>query len=303
MADRRLQIFHAVAKHLSFTKAADALFMTQPAVTFQVKQLEERYNARLFDRSHGKIALTPAGELVLHYAERILALSGELDSRMRDINGVIGGPLLIGASTTLAEFILPRVLGEFKSHYPEVELRLIVANSEVIERRVADHALDAGFIESPPHTSMLSNEVCAEDELVVICVPSHKLAKVSGVTPQQLAALPYISREHGSGTREFVDKFFLDAGIALDTLHIVMELGSPDAVKGIVETGLGFGIVSRATIVKELRLGTLVAVPLKPRLIRSLTLVCPEQKFRSRLLTAFVQFSLEHIKQAMPDKA
>src|SRR5918995_2451347 len=105
MADRRLQVFHAVARHLSFTRAAEALFMTQPAVTFQVKQLEEHFNARLFDRSHGRIALTPAGRLVMDYAERVLSLSEEMDTRVGDLTGVVGGPLLLGASTTIAEYI------------------------------------------------------------------------------------------------------------------------------------------------------------------------------------------------------
>src|SRR5512147_2751428 len=107
MADRRLQVFHAVAKHLSFTKAADALFMTQPAVTFQIKQLEEHFSTRLFDRAQGRIALTPAGALAFEYAERILALDAELDQRLREFSAQEGGPLLIGASTTIAEFLLP----------------------------------------------------------------------------------------------------------------------------------------------------------------------------------------------------
>ena len=103
MADRRLQVFHAVARHLSFTRAAEALFMTQPAVTFQIRQLEEQYNTRLFERRHGSISLTPAGELVLSYAERILALSDELDTRLAEMTGEMRGLLLLGASTTIAE--------------------------------------------------------------------------------------------------------------------------------------------------------------------------------------------------------
>src|ERR1700686_2141037 len=109
MADRRLQVFHAVAKNLSFTKAAEALFMTQPAVTFQIKQLEEHCNTRLFDRGHGRISLTSAGEVVLEYAERILSLSAELDTRLKEMTGEVAGVLLIGASTTIAEYLLPHV--------------------------------------------------------------------------------------------------------------------------------------------------------------------------------------------------
>src|SRR5450830_1637815 len=110
MADRRLQVFYTVARQLSFTKAAEQLFMTQPAVTFQVKQLEEHFNARLFERSHGKIALTPTGRLVMEYAEKILGLSEEMETRVGELTGTMSGPLLLGASTTIAEFMLPQIL-------------------------------------------------------------------------------------------------------------------------------------------------------------------------------------------------
>lgn len=296
MADRRLQVFHTVAKQLSFTKAADILFMTQPAVTFQVKQLEEHFNTRLFERSHGKIALTPAGEVVRDYADRILALSAELETRMSELSGEVGGALVVGASTTIAEFMLPRLLGEFKSKYPRVQARLVVGNSETIENRVGDHSLDVGLIESPPHLAGLHSQTCCEDEMVVIVAPVHELAKAKSVDPQQLALLPYVSREVGSGTREFADEYLRRAGINSEDLNIVMELGSPEAVKGIVETGLGFGIVSRATVAKEVRLGTLVAIPLEPRLVRVMSVVYPKEKFRSRLLSTFLEFSLARIK-------
>ena len=297
MADRRLQVFHAVAKQLSFTKAAEVLFMTQPAVTFQIKQLEEHFNTRLFDRGHGKISLTPAGETVLEYAERILGLSSELDVRLAEMTGQIGGPLLVGASTTIAEFMLPRILGEFKSLYPNVKPRLIVANSESIETRVAEHTLDIGLIEAPSHQHNLQCEVCCDDELLVICAPGSPLAKHKELTPQQLVTHPFVSREPGSGTREVTDTYFRNAGVPPDGLNVVIELGSPEAIKGVVETGIGFAIVSRASVAKEKRLGDLLAIPLKPRLTRTLSMVYPKEKFRSRLVNTFVEFSKGKLKQ------
>jgi DNA-binding transcriptional LysR family regulator len=158
LADRRLQVFHAVAKHLSFTKAAEALFMTQPAVTFQVRQLEEQFDTRLFDRVHGRIALTPAGVVAFEYAERILQMSGELERRMREMSGQLAGPLLIGASMTIAEYLLPQVLGEFKSQNPAVVPRLFVGNSEQVQERLAERSLDVGFIEGGPRHSSLASE-------------------------------------------------------------------------------------------------------------------------------------------------
>ncbi len=298
MADRRLQVFHAVAQQLSFTKAAEALFMTQPAVTFQIKQLEEHFNTRLFDRGHGHIALTPAGEIVLGYAERILGLSAELDTRIKELTGEVAGVLLIGASMTFAEFLLPRVLGEFRSLYPKVLPRLVVANSETVENRVAEHTLDIGFIEAPSHLPSLVSDFCAEDELLVLCAPSHPLATLKTATPGQLLAHAFISRESGSGTREVTDHYFQKAGIRLDSLDIVMELGSPEAIKGLVSTGLGFAIMSRSSVSKELKLGQLVAIPLAPRLMRTLSVVYPKERFRSRLSDTFIEFARERLRTA-----
>ncbi|HEV2007923.1 MAG TPA: LysR substrate-binding domain-containing protein [Burkholderiales bacterium] len=296
MADRRLQVFYTVAKQLSFTKAAEQLFMTQPAVTFQVKQLEEHFDARLFDRSHSKIMLTPTGHMVLEYAERILGLSAEMDKRVSELTGAISGPLLLGASTTIAEFILPRVLGEFKARHPQVQTHMMVANSETIENHIADHTIDLGLIESPSRLPSLQTEVCCDDELVMICAPGHKLAALTSVMPQQLAGEPYISRESGSGTRQFADNYLRQSGMAPEDLNIVMELGSPEAIKGVVETGIGVAIMSRATVAKELKLGSLAAIPLAPRLIRTLSLVYPREKFRSRLVLTFVEFATEKMR-------
>jgi len=302
MADRRLQVFHAVAKQLSFTKAAEVLFMTQPAVTFQIKQLEEHFNTRLFDRGHGRIALTPAGEVVLGYAERILGLASEMDVRLSELTGEIGGSLMVGASTTIAEFMLPGILGEFKSTYPNVRSRLVVGNSESIENRVLEHTIDIGFIESLSHEPNLECDVCCDDELVVICHPRFPLARHKELTPQKLLEHPFISREPGSGTREFTENYLRSAGVAIDQMNVVMELGSPIALNGVVQTGLGFAIASRASVSKEQRLGDIVAIPLKPRLIRTLSMVYPKEKFRSRLVATFVDFASARLRALIAKK-
>ncbi|MBZ0068351.1 MAG: LysR family transcriptional regulator [Thiobacillus sp.] len=297
MADRRLQVFYTVAKQLSFTKAADILYMTQPAVTFQVKQLEEHFNTRLFERSHGKISLTLAGDLVLGYAERILALTAEMDARVGELTGQVTGPLMIGASTTIAEYLLPRILGEFKERFPQVQAQLTVANSETVAAKVADHSLDVGLIEAPSHIPILTTLACCDDELVMICSPNHPMASRGSVTAREIAEQPYVSREHGSGTREVVDDFFKDNGVNPDDLHIEMELGSREAIKGAVEANLGVAIMSASTVNKELQLGTLVAVQLEPRLTRELTMVYAPEKFRSKLLDAFISFADDKFQQ------
>ena len=295
MADRRLRVFHSVAKHLSFTKAAEALFMTQPAVTSQIRQLEEHFGTRLFDRAQGGILLTDAGTIAFAYAERLLALSAELDTRLKELDGQVAGPLLIGASTTIAEFLLPQILGEFKARHPAIVPRLFVANSEAVQGRTADRSLDLGFIEGDSHLPSLVTDFCCEDELQVTCAPSHPLARLQCVTPESLTQHAYASREMGSGTREVIDHYLQKAGVAPDMLQVVMELGSPEALKGLVATGVAFAIMSRVTVVQQIRLGDLVQVPLAPRLIRNLAVVYPKERFQSRLVNGFVQFAKERL--------
>jgi len=302
MADRRLQVFHAVAKHLSFTKAAEALFMTQPAVTFQIKQLEEHFNTRLFERGHGQISLTDAGKVVLDYAERILGQSSELEARLKDMTGQVAGLLLIGSSMTIAEYLLPQVLGEFSARFPSVAPRLLVANSEQVQNQVLEHSLDVGFIENDSQLPSLVTEVACEDELLVVCAPSHPLAQHKSVKPELLPQHAYLSREPGSGTREVTDHYLQKIGFPPDSLQPVMELGSPEALKGMAATGRGFAIMSRATVVKERRLALLVGVPLAPRLVRNLSVVYSKQRFQSRLVSSFVAFAKERLAALQPAK-
>ena len=298
MADRRLQVFHAVAKHLSFTKAAETLFMTQPAVTFQIKQLEEHLSTRLFDRAQGRISLTPAGQVALEYAERILALSAELDTRLKEMSGQAAGPLLIGASMTVGEYVLPQLIGEFKARFPAVVPTLFVGNSEAVQERVAERTLDLGFIEGDSHLSSLASEVCGEDELQVVCAPSHPLAAEACALPAALRQHAYISREAGSGTRAVIDRYLQHAGVPPDTLNVVVELGSPEAIKGLVATGMGFAIMSRVIAAKEVQLGQLAQVPLRPALMRNFSVVYAKERFHSKLVAAFLAFAKERLAGA-----
>lgn len=300
MPDRRLQVFRAVATHRGFTRAAEALHMTQPAVTFQIKQLEQHFDMRLFERGHGRIVLTPAGNLALEYAEQILALFAELDVRVKEMTREVAGPLLVGASMTISDYVLPPILGQFKSKYPGVQLRLVAGNSESVARRVAEHALDAGLIEAPCHVDGVVSEICCEDELQAVCAPSHPLARLKTASATKLAQYPFINRESGSGTREVADRYFLASGLSPDSLNIVMELSSPEALKGLVATGLGFAIMSRSAVAKETRRGQLARVPLAPRLMRNFSVVYAKDRFRSRLIDTFLQFAKARLAAMRP---
>ena len=300
MADRRLQVFHAVAEHLSFTKAAEALFMTQPAVTFQIRQLEEQYDTRLFERRRRGIALTPAGELMFSYARRILGLSDEMDTRLAEMTGDVRGMLPLGASAMIAECLMASVLADFSARYPQVRPQMVVANSAEIASRVAGHTVAVGLIEAAARQPGLTCDVCRDDELAVICAPSYPLAGLKKVGPRKLADHVYVSREPGSATREIVAGYFRDNRVPPEGLGTQMELGSPEAIKAAVATGLGFSIMARALVAREVQLGTLLAIPLHPPLRRKLYLIQPEGRFQSRLVTTFVQFARQHLKDTAP---
>jgi DNA-binding transcriptional LysR family regulator len=300
MSDRRIHVFHTVAKHLSFTKAAEALFMTQPAVTFQIRQLEEEFNARLFDRKSGHVSLTPAGAVALEYSERIVALSTELKSRMRELGTAVAGQLSIGASTTLADFLLPRIIAEFKARFPSVVPHLYVANSAAVQTSIFDRTFDIGFIDGILHQAALAAEVCCEDELQVVCPPSHPLANQTSVTPELLAHHNYISREPGSGTREVIDRYLQESGLSPGVLQIVVEAGSSEAVKALIAAGIGYSIMSTVSVAKEIQLGQMVKRSLSPRLTRQLCAIYPKERMHSRLIISFMSFAKERLSAVVP---
>jgi DNA-binding transcriptional LysR family regulator len=291
MADRRLQVFHTVARLLSFTKAAETLHMTQPAVTFQVRQLEEHFNTRLFDRTHNRISLTDAGRHVFLYADRIFEIYAEMENAVREITGEVSGALTIGASTTIAEYMLPTLLGDFKERHPDVTIHLKVSNSEGIVSMVENNAIDLGVVEAPVSNKNLVVENCKRDQLVAIVPPNHPLASLEQITFARLLEYPFICREEGSGTREVISDYLGHQPECNSALKVSMELGSPEAVKGAVEAGMGVSVVSRATIQKELRLGTLVAVNLDPPLDRPFSFVHQKQKFRLRVMEELLEFA------------
>ncbi len=291
MADRRLQVFHTVARLLSFTKAADELHMTQPAVTFQVRQLEEQFNTRLFDRTHNRISLTDAGHRVFESAGKIFQLYAEMDNSVRELTGDISGILILGASTTIAEYMLPVLLGDFKEKFPDVVIRLKVANTDGIVSQVENNMIDLGVVEAPVSNKNLVVEKCREDELVLIVPLNHELANNDVVSLAEITKYPFICREEGSGTREVMIESMNAAGISNTDLSVSMELGSLEAIKGAVEAGMGVSVLSSATIVKELKLGTLVAIKLDPPLTRPFSFVHQKQKFRVRAMDELLNFA------------
>lgn len=293
MADRRLKIFHTVARLLNFTKAAEELHMTQPAVTFQIRQLEDQFNTRLFDRTHNKVTLTDVGKQVYMYADRILKLYEDMTRSVTDMTGEVSGGVTLGASTTVAEYILPLLIGEFKNKFPEVMISLKESNTEHIVAMVESNEIDIGIIEGSVTNKNLIVEQCHTDELVVILPNEHPLAGKEHLQVKDIVEHPFISRESGSGTQEAIQNYVESYGDH-DILNIMFELSSPEAIKGAVEAGMGLSIVSRSTIDKELKLNTLTAIELLPRLERPLSVVRQRYKFKSRAADELLKFALEY---------
>ncbi len=297
MSDRRLQVFYSVARHLSFTKAAESLHMTQPAVTFQVRQLEEQFNTRLFDRTHNRINLTEAGERVHHYAKQIFELYSRMEGEVRELTGEVSGVVILGASTTVAEYMLPPLLGAFKRKFADVVIRLRVSNTDGIVAMVEDNEIDLGVVEAPVSNKSLVVEVCRIDKLVAVLPPEHELAGRASLPVADVLKYPFIAREEGSGTREVTFDYLRGAGLEPANLTLVMELGSPESIKGAIEAGMGISILSRSTIGKELQLGTLTCVELEPPLERPFSFVHQKQKFRVRAIEELLDFSRAYCRE------
>ncbi|HEC19407.1 MAG TPA: LysR family transcriptional regulator [Gammaproteobacteria bacterium] len=302
MADRRLHVFYTVARLLSFTKAAESLHMTQPAVTFQVRQLEEHFNTRLFDRTHNKISLTAAGERVYAHAEKIFEIYDDLENSVRELTGEISGVLILGASTTVAEYMLPALLGDFKEKYPDVNIRLKVSNTDGIVSMVENNIIDLGVVEAPVNNKNLAVEVCRTDRLVAITPPGHELAKQGGTIPvRSILDYPFICREEGSGTREVIMDYLKASGVDPAQLNIIMELGSLEALKGAVEAGIGVSIISRATLQKEIKLGSVEVLDLDPPLERPFSFVHQKHKFRQCAMDELLEFARNYCESHKDD--
>lgn len=273
MSDRRLYVFHTVARLKSFTKAAEALHMTQPAITFQVRQLEEQFDTRLFDRSHNGISLTRVGKCVYEYAGKILDLNAEMESAVQEVTGKIGGDITVGASTTIAEYMLPPLLTRFSTAFPEASLHLHVSNTRAVVAMMESAEIDLGIVEGPLSNGLLAADLCRTDELVAIVGPSHPLAGRPAIPPAELVRHPFVLREMGSGTRAALLAYLSSHDLDPERLDVLMELASLEAIKRIVHSELAISVLSRTAIAKELRLGALSAIPLNPPLRNPLSFV------------------------------
>ncbi len=253
----QLRLFLEVARLGSFSQAAEALAISQPAVSAQIARLERGYGQPLIERLPRGLRLTEAGTLVQEYAERIFGLADEMEAVLDDLRGIRRGRLTVGASSTIGEYVLPPLLGRFKALYPGVALAVRVANTERVLREVHDRQLDLGFVGGLPDDPEIEAIPFDEDEIVPLAAPEHPLASLGRIALHDLAAVGLVAREAGSATRATAEATLRAAGLEP---RLAMELGSNEAVKRAVRAGLGIGLLSRRAADSELAAAHLVVL-------------------------------------------
>ncbi|HEY2589668.1 MAG TPA: LysR family transcriptional regulator [Tepidisphaeraceae bacterium] len=244
-----LAIFHAVAAERNVSRGARRLMISQPAASKQLLQLERNLGVKLFDRVPRGVRLTEAGEMLARYAARLFAIEAEAESAIQELRGLRRGRLRLGASTTLGVYLLPDIFVRFRRTYPDIYASLEVIGSAAVERRLLEGDLDLGFVESFSGDERLEAVAFHTDELVPIAPPGHPLARKRRVTPEQFCNEPFVVRDTGSETKSFVERALASKGIVVQP---VMSLGTTEAIKRAVASGIGVAIVSKLSIGLEL---------------------------------------------------
>ncbi len=253
----RLKVFRTVAEHLSFHKAAERLFLTQPSVTQQVKALEDELGVRLFDRTPKGVSLTEQGSLLQRYAQKAATLAAEAAEKLASGDGKLSGEFALGVSTTIAQYVLPRLIGAFLSEHPRVQLSLQSGNTVENVRLLLEDKVAIGLIEGPARDREDRTEPFMEDEMVLIAPADFEFGRL---TREQLLSSSLLMPEQGSGSRRVVETALEKAGCRLKSFPRVMNLDFTEAIKSAVGAGLGIGFVSRWAISKELQLRALKVV-------------------------------------------
>jgi len=254
MLDFRLQVFYTVAKRLNFTKASAELYISQPAVTKHIKELEAQFKVSLFERSGNKrILLTPAGEMLLQYAERLLEIYRELDYDMNLLVKQHSGVLRIGASTTVAQYIIPPILAQFHKKFKDIKVLLITGNTEEIELALLNKEVEFGIIEGISRNPQIRYEEYLNDELVLVSALNNPIIKKDVIKPEELLTYPLLLREPGSGTLDVIAHALKPHNLKLSDLHIEMQLGGTESIKSYLLHSNCLAFLSIHSILKELK--------------------------------------------------
>ncbi len=253
MFDFRLQVFQTVARRLSFTKAAAELYISQPAVTKHIHELERYFKVKLFDRRGPGIQLTPAGETLFQYTEQLFAVYRNLEFEMNSLSKKHQGKLRLGASTTIAQYVLPPVLAAFHKKFPDIQIKLITGNTEQIENALKDHDIDLGIIEGRSKNTSTKYTEFIKDEIVLVSSVNNLFARKEIIQPKELKNIPLLMREPGSGTLEVIAHALKKAGLTLRDLKIEMQLAGTESMKTYLWHSNCMAFLSIHSILNELK--------------------------------------------------
>ena len=287
---RQFRVFESVASHLSFTQAAKSLHLSQPAVSMQVKQMEQQVGLPLFEQIGKQIHLTEAGQEIFHYSRAIGQLLSEAEEVINELKGSQRGKLTISVAST-ANYFVPTLLGTFHDRFPDITVSLDVTNRETLLEQMEKNEVDLVVMGQPPKEMNLEAGTFMENPLVIIAPPDHPLAKERNIPMSRMEDEIFLTRERGSGTRSAIERFFEQHGVQLNT---GMEIASNEAIKQSVQAGLGLGLLSRDTLDMELALNKLVILDVEDfPIVRYWYVMHRKGKRLSAVALAFKQFLLE----------
>lgn len=263
MSDFRLKVFSSVAKNLSYTKAAQELFISQPAITRHIHELEGLYQVRLFERMGNKISLTDAGKLLLMHCDRIMDEYASLEYDMNMLHGEYTGELRLGASTTISQYVLPPLLARFSEQFPQISLSLLNGNSAEMEKDLQEHRIDLALVEGNVRQPIFKYTRFMRDELVAVVHVCERWASCDEITVEELKKVPLVLRENGSGTLDVFISALQQHDIRMNDLNICMQLGSSESIKMFLENSEAMSILSVRSVSRELYAGRLKVIDIK----------------------------------------
>ncbi|NPV89848.1 MAG: LysR family transcriptional regulator [Firmicutes bacterium] len=288
-----LNSFVRVIEKGSLSEAAHDLLLTQPAVSKHLQTLERSFGVPLLERDKGRIRLTEAGEVVFKYSRDILRFKEDMENAIIQVSAGVCGSLVIGASTVPGNYILPSLVGRYKREYPEVKVSLEIGNTEKAVNDLLEQKLDLAFVGAPVKNRRLISTSFEEDQIVLIVPAGHAFAARPSVDLKEVLNEDLVWREKGSGTRTVLEAKLAEKGISLKCLHLVLELGSNEAVLTAVENGLGVSMISRWAIEKSESLGKIKSVAIEGfDMKRSFYMVYPKQKSYSRAIQSFIEMAV-----------
>jgi LysR family transcriptional regulator, transcriptional activator of the cysJI operon len=292
--DFRLKVFYTVSQKLSFTKAAEALFISQPAVTKHIKELEEQLGTSLFKRNGSNITLTRAGQILVKHAQHIFETYAALENEIAQLSDAVSGNIRIGASTTLAQYVLPRILAMFKSTHPAIHFTFTSGNSEAIEQMVMAEQIDIAIVEGNSRHPQITYEPFVKDEIVLVSKPGNAIAQKGEIKPSQLLSVPLVLREQGSGTLDVIYKALKKNGIRIKDLKIEIQLESTESIKQYLLHTECAAFLSIHSITKELQQNELTIIDIKGMDISRTFQFIHLHGQTSKLPSVFKRFCLRH---------